>query len=164
MTVYDRKRMFAGFFIYALGDSIATALLQQLLWQRCVGLMLVGGLLYAQEIPRYFAWLDRKFPASPSIKRRMCKALAAELWFNPLWIVRHFALLQLLSGNWSNIIWSELFARACTSFYYAFIPLFIANYGIQNVLPLRWRFVASASLSASMGVYFALAQLFLPVL
>ncbi|MEC4749277.1 hypothetical protein [Methylomicrobium sp. Wu6] len=142
-----------GSVVYAGGDAIAAAIEGEFQISRTLGMMLVGGTLYAIEIPAYFAWIDRQFDHAGrwhAIKRMLC----AEAFFNPLWIARHIALINLVSGRGSEINWG-LLAIGLDSFLYAMPFALLANYVIQNLIPLNWRFLASALFSSVMAVYYA---------
>lgn len=145
-----------GGLIYSTGDTLAAVLLGEAQLSRVCGVLLVGSTLYAVEIPRYFAWIAQHF--GPEVRGYTFKrALMAQLYFNPLWIARHMVLLKLVSGQIAQIQWG-LLPLAFAAFVHA-LPLALwVNYSIQNWLPLRWRFGASALFSASMAVYYALSE------
>src|SRR5450759_3935051 len=65
------------------------------------------GPLYAIEIPRYFAWIERYFD-NKSYWNRVKRALLAEAFFNPLWIARHIALIKCFSGQYADLQWNLL--------------------------------------------------------
>jgi hypothetical protein len=119
--------------------------------------MLVGGTVYAIEIPNYFRWIDRKSPARPGLSASIRRTLLALLYFNPLWIARHLFFIRCFSGQWEAI--SVELLRLGTYSFFANIPLaFLANYLIQNKLPYEWRFASSAAFSALMAIYYAWSE------
>lgn len=145
-----------GLLIYAAGDTAAALLLHQFSWDRLAGLALVGGTLYAWEVPAYFRWIDRRVPPAPGWGRRLGRAALSLGYFNPLWIARHLLFIRLFAGQW-HLVSAELLGVATRSFL-ANVPVsFVANYVIQNHVPPRWRFVASATFSGLMAVYYALS-------
>ncbi|GAB4255236.1 MAG: hypothetical protein Kow0065_03090 [Methylomicrobium sp.] len=145
-----------GALIYASGDSVAAWLSGEFQLTRSIGMLLIGGTLYAIEIPTYFAWLDRRFGGG-AWRARIERALLAQAFFNPLWIARHLAWIFCVSGRYADIGWS-LLSVAWTSFV-NIAPFAIAvNYLIQNHIPLHWRFLCSALFSAAMAVYYASSE------
>ena len=142
-----------GLCIYAGGDSVAAAILGEFGWLRVAGMMAVGGLLYAWEIPAFYGWIDRvthKGGRGGGLKR----TLLATLFFNPLWIARHLAFVKLFSGRTGEIGWA-LLSTGCYSFVGSIPIALVGNYLIQVATPLRHRFLASAFFSALMVVYYA---------
>ncbi len=137
-----------GLTLYAAGDTIASIILGEFQLSRMFGMMLVGGGLYALEIPAYFRWID-SIGARP-----LTRGLFAAAYFNPLWIARHLMFIRIFSGK--PIDW-DLLSIGVTSFIYAAPVTLLANFLIQGVIPLRGRFFASASFSVTMAVYYALA-------
>lgn len=143
-----------GALIYSLGDSIAALLLGQFQWTRLLGMVCVGATFYAWEIPNYFRWIERKVGKKRGVRPALQKTGLAMLYFNPLWIARHFLFIKLSSGHWEEVTW-DLVGVALLSFL-ANIPLsLLGNYLIQNVVQLKWRFFASAVFSALMAIYYA---------
>jgi len=156
MPMLNCRNVVHGSLVYASGDAIAAAITGDFQMSRTLGMMFVGGTLYAMEIPAYFVWIDRQFDHPGrwnAIKRMLC----AEAFFNPLWIARHIALINLFSGRGSEINWG-LLAIGLDSFLYALPFALLINYVIQNVISLNWRFLASALFSAAMAVYYALSE------
>jgi hypothetical protein len=152
--IYTPENAWRGALIYGLGDAAAGALLGQFTWLRLLGVALVGGTLYALEVPNYFRWIDGKMGPATHWRQALLRAGMAMLYFNPLWIARHLLLLALLSGG--AVGW-HLLAVGAKSFL-ANIPLsLLANWLIQNRIPLSWRFVASALFSGLMAIYYALS-------
>ena len=152
----SRADVLRGLVIYSSGDSVAALLLGQFSWCRLVGIALVGATVYAVEIPSVFHWIDQVAGESgfaTSLKRTGL----ALLYFNPLWIARHLFFIQLFSCAWSNINFSLV--RLGLAAFVANIPIaLVANYLIQNAVPLKWRFFASAVFSALMAVYYAASE------
>ncbi|MBD2715755.1 hypothetical protein KBK19_11985 [Microvirga sp. STR05] len=149
-----------GLLIYAAGDTAAALLLHQFSVGRLLGMALVGGLLYSLEVPAYFSWIDRQVPPAPGLKRRLGRAALSLLYFNPLWIARHMLFIQLFSGH-ADQISTGLLAVALRSFLLNVPVSFAANYLIQNHIPPRRRFLASALFSGLMAVYYALSATWL---
>lgn len=152
----DRRTALRGGLIYAGGDTIATLIGGELLIPRALGVLIVGATLYATEIPSYFRWIDRRF-GRPSQWNPLKKALLAQAFFNPLWIARHLLLIRLFSARWGEIDW-HLLSIGLDSFLHIVPVGLMMNYLIQNKVPLAWRFLASASYSALMAIYFALSE------
>ena len=155
---YDRADIMRGMAIYASGDTVAALLLHQFSLSRLIGMIFTGGTFYAFEIPNYFRWLDRRTqkasPAAGSVKR----TLLALLYFNPLWIARHLFFINFFSGNWDQLTW-QLLSIASWSFLVNIPVSFAANFLIQNMIALRWRFLASAGFSALMAIYYASSEI-----
>ena len=153
----ERREMIRGMIIYAAGDTVAAVILGQYSILRMLGIMLIGATVYALEIPNYFQWIELKTATSPSSKRTFQRTVLAILYFNPLWIARHLFLINFFSGQWQNINLSLL--RAALYSFLLNMPLALAaNFVIQNRVPLKWRFLASATFSASMAVYYAVSD------
>jgi hypothetical protein len=150
---YQGRDVVRGMAIYAGGDTIAALILGEFHWLRLAGMMLVGGALYAWEIPNYFRWIDRVASGAGGALKRTALALA---YFNPLWIARHMLFLKLFSGRAGEVDWGLL--RAGAGSFLGALPLTLAgNFVIQNVLPLRFRFMGSALFSALMAIYYAVS-------
>ncbi len=145
-----------GGVVYAAGDSFAALLTGEFLYQRLLGMLILGGTLYAWEIPNYFQYLDRRIPGADllsSLQRMLCSSL----FFNPLWIARHLVFIECFAGQWQAINVDILFI-ATYSFVYAVPASLLVNYMIQNKTPLHWRYITSSVFSAFMAVYFALSE------
>ena len=145
-----------GAILFAAGDSIGTLVSGDFLYQRMLGMMVLGGTLYAWEIPTYFAHLQRRFNKQ-GYPNSFKRTLAAGLFFNPLWIARHFVFIELLSGHWQAIS-PGILVIATKSFIVAFPFSLLVNYLIQNVISFRWRFLVSSIYSALTVIYFALSE------
>ncbi len=122
-----------------------------------LGMMLIGGTVYAFEIPNYFRWIDTKTAGMTGFRGSLSRAGLAILYFNPLWITRHLLFIQILQGSWSSIN-LNLLRLGFYSFIVNVPVAFTANYVIQNRVPLKWRFFSSAVFSSLMAVYYALSQ------
>ncbi len=120
-------------------------------------MMIIGATVYAIEIPNYFAWIDRKTARFSGIKLTLTKTALAIAYFNPLWIFRHLLFIKLFSRNFDEIN-TGLIGIAFLSFLVNIPISFIANYLIQNKIKLDWRFLASATFSALMAIYYALSE------
>lgn len=158
MALLTLRNGVSGALIYAAGDSGAALLTGEFQWPRLLGMMLVGGTLYAIEIPAYFGWIARRFRRG-DLRGRLLRALLAQAFFNPLWIARHIALIHCVSGRIAELDW-HLLHIGWVSFV-RIVPAAIAvNYLIQNHIPLRGRFFCSAVFSALMAVYYAMSETF----
>ncbi|MFT4533852.1 MAG: hypothetical protein ACJA1A_002096 [Saprospiraceae bacterium] len=154
---YTKANILKGAIVYSSGDLIAALLLGEFSIARLLGMMVLGGTLYAFEIPNYFAWIERKTKEFLAIKKTLVKTGLAILYFNPLWIARHLLFIKLFSGNFNEID-LNLLQIAGLSFLFNIPVSFAANYVIQNEVSLKWRFLASAIFSALMAIYYALSE------
>ncbi|CAC9586128.1 hypothetical protein [uncultured Gammaproteobacteria bacterium] len=145
-----------GALLFAAGDSIGTLISGDFLYQRMLGMIVLGGTLYSWEIPTYFAHLQRRFNKQGYLNAFQ-RTLAAGLFFNPLWIARHMLFIKLFAGQWQTIS-LDILGLATLSFIYCFPFSLLVNYLIQNVLSLRWRFLVSSIYSALTVIYFALSE------
>jgi len=153
---YTINNILRGAIIYASGDTIAAILLNELSLWRLLGMVLIGATVYAFEIPNYFAWIDKKTKDYSGIRLQFFKTSLAILYFNPLWISRHLLFIILASGQTGDISWDLL--RIGSLSFLVNIPIsIIANYIIQNIIALKWRFFSSAVFSALMAIYYALS-------
>ena len=151
-----------GFLIYAAGDTAAALVLHQFSWLRLLGMALVGGLLYSTEVPAFFRGLDARVPARTdgSQLRKISRAALTLLYFNPLWIARHYVFLRVFGGT-AETISLALLPIACRSFLLNAPLSLAANYYIQNRVAPSRRFVASAVFSGVMAVSYALSAAWL---
>ena len=92
---YTKANILKGAIIYSSGDLIAALILGEFSIARLLGMIVLGGTLYAFEIPNYFAWIDRKTQEFIGIKKTLVKTGLAILYFNPLWIARHLLFIKL---------------------------------------------------------------------
>ncbi len=154
---YSKADILRGVLIYSTGDTVASILMAEFSIVRILGMMVIGGTVYALEIPNYFKWIDTKTAEINGLRGSLSRAGLAILYFNPLWIARHLLFIQILQGSWSGINLSLLSLG-----FYSFaanVPVaFTANYVIQNKIPLKWRFFSSAVFSSLMAVYYAMSQ------
>lgn len=151
---YKTRNILHGMLIYGIGDTVASLLLGVFSWHRMVGIMAVAAIVYSWEVPRYFQWIDRRAEVWPPRRARLYRMGLAIAYFNPLWISRHLVFIVIVSGDISTLSWAILL----TGFYSFLVNLpfsLAANYLIQNVIPLRHRFLASSSYSALTAVYYA---------
>lgn len=153
------KNQIRGLIIYPLGDSIAQLILGDLNYLRIGILALVGCFLYSFEIGKWFAYIDKKF------KNPFLKTCLAVAYFNPLWIARHFLFIELalhpqLFTNGTDFwqLLMKVIESGSRSFIGAILVSLPANYLIQNVVPLKNRFLLSAIFSALMGIYYAMSK------
>lgn len=148
-----------GLIIYPLGDAIAQLILGELNLIRLLVLSIAGCFLYSYEINKWFGFIEKKF------ENPLIKTFSAIGYFNPLWIARHLLFIELainpallLDGYelWYEI--QSLIVTGSKSFIGAILISIIANFIIQNKIPLKQRFLASATFSALMAVYYALSK------
>ena len=155
--VLSAKDILRGALIYASGDTVASLILQEFLWSRLIGMMVIGATVYAFEIPNYFRWIDSRVQPLKGFKHSLAKMGLAILYFNPLWIARHLFFILLFSGQFHAVSWDIL--RIASWSFLVNIPLsLIANYLIQNRINLKYRFMASAVFSALMAVWYAVSK------
>lgn len=145
-----------GAVLFATGDSIGTLLTGDFLYQRMLAMLVLGGSLYAWEIPSYFHFLQRRFN-QPGLLNALKRTLSATLFFNPLWIARHMVFIKVFAGEWTAVS-ADILGLATQSFLYCFPVSLLANYMILNVVSSRWRFFSSSIFSALTVIYFALSE------
>lgn len=154
---YTRMNILRGASVYAIGDTIAMLILGKFLVLRMLGMMAIGAMVYALEIPAYFAWIARKTAHIQGWKGAFVRTVLAWVYFNPLWIARHLAFTKILSGSGNDISLALL-----TTAWYSFlgsIPIsLLGNFVIQNVLPEKHRFLGSAIFSGLTAIYYALSS------
>jgi len=155
--VFTGNNILKGALIYASGDTIASLMLNEFSWHRVAGIMLIGATFYAFEIPNYFNWIEKRTKGTTGFSNSMHRTALAILYFNPLWIARHLFFIQLFSFRLSGISW-DIFRIASLSFLVNIPISLLANYLIQNKIPLTWRFMASAIFSALMAIYYAVSK------
>ena len=156
-TVFSKSNVLYGLTIYAIGDSIAQLILGHFDWMRTAGMMAVGASIYAWEIPAWFSFIDRRTDnIVPNMIRILARTGLALLYFNPLWIARHLFFIILFSEGFGAVSWG-LLQTALISWLVNIPVSIIGNVIIQGLLPLRWRFVGSATFSALMAIYYALS-------
>jgi len=178
--IYQRKDIITGMLIYGVGDTIAALLSGEFVLLRLIGMSFVGALIYGAEIPYYFRWVDKRTQNHKAQeknlkssegkhknllvlrqpwKRSLHRTLLAMLYFNPLWVMRHLVFITLFSGAIDSVSLS-LFHVALHSFLIAIPITATANLFIQNIIPLTYRFMASAFFSCSMAIYYPLMSSF----
>lgn len=145
-----------GGLTYMAGDTVAALITDEFSLWRTLGMFVIGATVYAFEIPNYFAWIDKKATGKGRLHATTLRTALAILYFNPLWIARHLLFLKLLMCRFDEIGWG-LLATGGISFAVNIPLIVVANFLIQNVIALRWRFVASAVFSGLMAVYYALS-------
>lgn len=153
MRLLSIEDVVTGSLIYALGDSMAALLAGEFQTMR---MLVLGGTLYAVEIPAWFRWIGRRY-ARPRFSDAIKRMLMAAAYFNPLWIARHLLFIRMFSEQWQTVSW-DLLSIASQSFVYCLPVALPVNYLIQNHIPLAWRFFASSVFSAVMAVYFSLSE------
>ncbi|WP_373531927.1 hypothetical protein [Vampirovibrio sp.] len=180
------KNSWIPWVLYPTGDLIAQFILGEFQVLRLMALSLVGGLVYQQEVPRWFQWLDQRsftaaqvqaFPplkwltqpqqgAQPQIYRLgwFGRTLGAMLYFSPLWITRHMLILKVATTAWGHIAIAatlqDLWLASCKSFLVNLPLSLLGNYIIQARLPLKSRFLGSIIMTGLMSIAFALAYRF----
>jgi hypothetical protein len=157
---YTWQNAVRGLLVFGAGDTAAALISGEFCWTRTVGIMAVGGTLYALEIPSFFAWIDRRVPEGGAFKNRLARATLALLWFNPLWIARHLLLIKLFAFEWQAIE-PGLLAIGAWSFLINAPFSIVANYLIQNKAKRDLRFLWSAVYSAVLACYYALSDVLL---
>jgi hypothetical protein len=154
---YRAGNALRGALIYGGGDALAAWLLGEFSPTRLAGMAALGGTLYALEVPNWFHWIDRRTGGRFGWGGALQRTALALLYFNPLWIARHLLIIAWLRGDPEPLAWTLL--ETATWAYLANLPVaLLANFAIQNRMPLRLRFVASALYSALMAVYYAASE------
>lgn len=155
---YKPSDILRGVLIYSAGDTAASLILSEFSLWRLLGMMAIGGTIYAFEIPNYFRWIDSRAAGQSGFRSSLHRTGLALAYFNPVWIARHLLFIAVVSGRWDQIDWNLL--RLGLLSFSVNIPFTAgANYLIQNKLPLGWRFFASAVFSSLMAVYYALSRM-----
>jgi len=157
--LFSARNSISGFFVYSAGDTIATLLTGNFSVARMVGMAFLGAMIYAIEIPSWFAFIDKTIPKKDDLESKTKRILLAVAFFNPIWIARHMLFISLFSGKWQSLSWNIL--GAATMSFLTNIPVSIfVNYCIQNKLRPEWRYYASSAFSALMGIAYALAAVY----
>ncbi len=146
-----------GGIIYMSGDTIATLMISEFGFIRVVGIFIVGCTLYAWEIQKYFRFIEKKVSLYHGWKKASRKAMMALIYFNPLWITRHLCFIYIFSGRASEISLS-LFITGLVAFLVNIPVSIVANFVIQNKIPLSFRFWASAIFSGIMAIYYSMSS------
>jgi len=154
---YRKADILRGAIIYSSGDTIASLLLNEFSIYRMLGIAFVGATYYAFEIPNYFVWIDKKISHGKRFVDTLKRAALAIIYFNPIWIARHLLFIKFFSGNISQIGFNIIVVGLYS--FLANIPIsFTANYLIQNKVSAKRRFIASATFSAIMAIYYAASE------
>lgn len=153
---YKLHNIIKGALIYSIGDAIAAILLGEFTVFRLAGMIFIGSTIYTLEIPNYFNWIEKITKQYSGLKLSLLKTGLAILYFNPLWIARHLFFIKLFSLKFAEIN-MKLFHISFVSFLVNIPISLIANYAIQNSIPLRFRFIASAVFSGLMVIYYAMS-------
>ncbi len=151
----SRSDMIRGAIIYSIGDTIAQLIVHNFSYTRLLGIIFLGGIVYAFEIPNYLYWLNKKF-SDNKFSTKILAAVLFTLYFNPFWIARHILVLDFFQGSWGQINW-HLLQIGWESFIYSVIFVVPFNYLIANVIPYRWRFISTGVFSGIMAIYYALS-------
>ncbi|HMQ07219.1 MAG TPA: hypothetical protein PKC30_07955 [Saprospiraceae bacterium] len=147
-----------GGIIYMSGDTVAAWISNEVSIVRLLGIFLVGSSIYAWEIQSYFQWIEGKTSDQNIRFRALKKALMAMIYFNPIWISRHLLFVFLFSGKAYHISWYLLQSGLIA--FIVNIPIsVVANYLIQNVIILRYRFWVSAVFSGIMAIYYSMSSI-----
>jgi len=155
----NKKDVFWGGVLFAIGDTIAALILDQFTVLRLIGMFVIGATVYAFEIPNFFKWIERKTAEKyKGVKRKIFKTLAVVIFFNPIWIFRHSVFIYLLLGRF-QLINASLFQASVVAFLYNMPVSFFGNYFIQNKLELKWRFIVNAIFSALLTTYYSLSSI-----
>lgn len=156
---YTKQNIITGLLIYGIGDSVASLLTGDFLITRLLGMILIGGTVYAFEIPNFFKWINIKIPETDkSFKALLSRALLASAYFNPLWVTRHLFFLKVISLDTEGIN-SSLWGIGWDSFVGSIPISIVGNYVIQNKISNKRRFLSSCIFSAFMAVYYAMSEL-----
>jgi hypothetical protein len=153
---YNLRNIIFGAMIYSSGDTLAACIMDDFSWNRLLGMMLVGATFYAFEIPNYFYWISKRTAMYSGTKASLIRTGLALIYFNPLWIARHMFFIKLFTSGMNDVN-MNLMTAALMSFVVNIPVSFVANFLIQNKVPVGMRFIASAIFSAIMAVYYALS-------
>ncbi len=153
--IYTKQNIIRGIFIYSIGDTIATLIQGEFIPLRVLGMVLLGGTIYAFEIPNYFMWIEKKVTHLNHPK--IIKTALALCYFNPIWIARHQFFIRLFSSEKVGLF---IFNIAFKSYLGALPLSIIGNFIIQNLLPVKYRFAGSATFSSFLAIYYALSAVY----
>jgi len=153
--IYTKNNILRGMLIYSAGDTIATLIRGDILPLRILGMMLLGGTIYAFEIPNYFIWIDKKVTSFKH--KKIIKTVLALCYFNPFWIARHIFFIHIFSAE--KIGWFIL--NIGFKSYIGALPISIlGNFIIQNLIPIKFRFFSSAVFSGLLAIYYTLSAVY----
>ncbi len=174
--------LLVGWLLYPAGDLIGQLLMGKFELERVLVITLIGGLLYRIEIPAYFKLLSNITFSSERIKKLplletfthatearvyvlnwLGRTLGAMAYFNPLWIARHVFFIYLATHGFHfsdttqalNVV-ADCLSVGVKSFLVNLPMSVIGNFVIQTKLPVKYRFLGSASLSALMAISYAI--------
>ena len=153
--IYTKNNILRGMLIYSAGDTIATLIRGNLSPLRILGMILLGGTIYAFEVPNYFIWIDKK--VTHFKHKKIIKTVLALCYFNPIWIARHIFFIQLFSLE--KVGWFIL-NIGLKSFVGALPISIVGNFIIQNLIPIKFRFFSSAVFSGLLAIYYALSAVY----
>ena len=105
---YRRRDVLQGIVVYTAGDTAAALVLGEASWMRALVVALVGGFVYALEVPAYFRWIDRRVSGKRGLRLGMTRTALALAYFNPLWIARHLFFLRAAVADWDAITFDLL--------------------------------------------------------
>lgn len=159
----ERKDMLVGALMFFLGDSASMLIAGEWSWPRALLVGLAGGTLYAWEITRWFRLIARWVPTLDTWRDGVARTLLTLAYFNPIWILRHSALIAI--GVWISagipLDWLDMSVASVQSFGLTFVLAFTGNWIIQTKLALRWRFIGAAIFSAIMAMVYGLLIIWL---
>ncbi len=153
---FSKRNAVQSALIYSSGDAIAALILSSWSFERMIGIAIIGGTLYALEIPNYFHWIHTRTEALNKFPAAVQRTIYAMLYFNPIWIARHLAFVQIFSGQTFQLSWT-LFWTGYNSFAVNIPVTVVINYLIQNRVPIRRRFLTSSIFSGVMAIYYAMS-------
>ena len=81
---YSKSNIIRGALIYSTGDIIASLLLNEFMWSRLFGMIIIGATVYAFEIPNYFHWIDKKTANLEGILKTLSKTGLATVSYTHL--------------------------------------------------------------------------------
>jgi len=164
-----------GWFLYPAGDLLGQSILGHVNVYRLIAIALIGGLLYRLEVPAWFRFLDHFRiwrPDSALLRPFLCsterparlnwlgRTIGAMLYFNPLWVARHLMVIMLATTSLPELNASTALAAALSMGLKSFLtnlPLSVlGNYLVQQQVPLKYRFLASATLSGIFAAVYAI--------
>lgn len=154
---YTLPNILRGMLIYTAGDTVACLISDSFALNRLLGMVFIGGVIYALEIPNYFNWINKTINQSKKASDQIKRTLLAMAYFNPVWIARHLLFINLLTGSFENIGFN-LLRTGLLSFAFNIPVSLAANWIIQNYIGIKYRFIASATFSALMAVYYSLSE------
>ena len=171
-------QLFVGWVLYPSGDLVGQLIMGNFSLPRVLVMMLAGGVVYRFEIPRWFAFIEKKrfkkdgnekFPLFKYFVSEevdgykfnwLGKTISASIYFNPIWIFRHLLFIALATTPFSDIVLGELLGntiKIATISFFTNLPIAVAgNYIIQQKMSLKYRFLGSAVLTTILNVKYAI--------